>query len=119
MLQSDAAKARKRWRTKPFIMLNQKDMAHIYSNPRLNGNAVRVFMCLLDHIDYNNSTTMTQGDIARKVGTTQAVVSNSIAALKDENLVFVEKTMGSVLKYTLNAVYCLKGERGPKHKESV
>jgi DNA-binding transcriptional ArsR family regulator len=90
------------------LRIYQSSLGELARDKDLNGDALRVFLGVLEHLDYENKFEMTLKDLAANLGMHRPNVSKYITLLVKKGYLKVEKTIGSVKFYRLDPSFGFK-----------
>lgn len=101
---------RQKWKGESFFMGFQEAFAAL-AKKRLGSEAKDVFLFILGQVDYDNSLTTPQVEIARQLGMKRQNVSRAVAVLVREQVLLVEEPqLGRNRRLRLNDRYGWKGK---------
>jgi biotin operon repressor len=92
-------------------MMNQTELARAVAyNPSLTAGDKAMVLLLICELDFENWISISQAEIARKLGVSRVVVHRHLSKLRDLGIVLDDgRGAGGFKRMKLNAVYAWKG----------
>ena len=95
-------------RNSRHLRVYQSSLGELARDRDITGETFRVFLGVLEHLDYENKFEMTLKDLAANLGMHRQNVSKAITLLVKKGYLKVEKTIGSVKFYRLDPGFGFK-----------
>ena len=95
-------------RNSSHLRVYQSSLGELARDRDITGETFRVFLGVLEHLEYENKFEMTLKDLAANLGMHRQNVSKAITLLVKKGYLKVEKTIGSVKFYKLDPGFGFK-----------
>lgn len=110
VLSTFGDKRAKRCTLTDWLMIFHKGMELIAKDKELGLEALRVFLCAISQIDYENKFLMTQSDIAKELEMKQQAVNRAFKLLVKKGIFVEGEKQGTSKTYYLATIIGSKGK---------